>query len=63
MKTFANTLTTVSRQYGVSRKTLKKWLLDYPQINLKKGTRVIPPKVVDQIYDCLGKPPEFDKRK
>ena len=59
MKTFSSTLTNLARQYGVHRKTLKKMLNDYPQVQLSATRRTLTPKEVEQNYDCLGKPPEF----
>ncbi len=51
-----NTLTTLAHAYNVHINTLKKWIDNYPEIELNPNCRVLTPKQVEVIFDKTGKP-------
>jgi transposase-like protein len=50
------TRTQLARQYGVSPETMKKWLIQIPDLGLNQATRVLTPKQVETIWLHLGEP-------
>jgi site-specific recombinase XerC len=58
MKPIATTISVLACRYGVTTRTLKNWLVDYPEIKLNKNRRILTPKQVKEIYKRLGDPEE-----
>ncbi|TKB96856.1 DUF4248 domain-containing protein [Pedobacter cryophilus] len=55
VKIMAYTLKELYTMYGVSRKTFKKWLLPFSNLQNSNG-RTFTPHQVEQIFNQLGKP-------
>ena len=56
MKIATTSLSGLAKQYGIHITTLKKWLKNYPEIKLDRKMRLLPPKLVQLIFDRLGEP-------
>jgi len=46
----------LTRLYGVSMTTMTKWLADVPDLNLKRGQKILTPKQLSKVYEFLGEP-------
>jgi len=42
--------------YGVSMTTMIKWLAEVPDLNLKRGQKILTPKQLSKVYLFLGEP-------
>jgi hypothetical protein len=56
MKATTASKSELANQYGISVKTLCKWLENIPELNIEKNARLLTPKQVGLIYEKLGEP-------
>jgi len=56
MKTKTINITTLSNMYGVCYNTMRKMLNEIPELELKKGQRILTPKQLMIIYNHFGTP-------
>ena len=66
-KTTANTLGNIAKNYGVGISILKDWINSFPElekeidlycqhVSKNKASKLLPPLLVEKIYNTLGKP-------
>ncbi len=55
-KIIAQGLTELANTYGVSNRTMKKWLAPHQHLIGPRNGLLYTPKQVRQIYECLGEP-------
>lgn len=56
MKTQTTLISKLARDYAVDLRTLQRWIQRYPEIQIKKGTKALTPKQVEQIISRIGEP-------
>ncbi|MES2620344.1 MAG: hypothetical protein V4615_05780 [Bacteroidota bacterium] len=56
MKAATSTFSNLATEYGVTVRTLKRWLSDYKDLNIKHGQKILTPKQVRLIFDKIGEP-------
>ena len=56
IKVKAYSKTELARFYGVHYDTLKKWLKNIPELDIKPTQRILTPKQVGKIFTHLGMP-------
>jgi DNA-binding transcriptional regulator YiaG len=56
MKAVTASKSELANQYGISVRTLAKWLENIPELVIDKNVRLLTPKQVKLIYEKLGEP-------